>query len=138
MARLGNHVVGLIQNKDLDVLGSERLALHPVDNLTGSADDQMSIDPLAPLHHFTRQGELDLEAGHVSGHGSHGLLDDLNRQLPGGSNAKGLDGGGRVNNDAKQHAQNEGRRLSRTGLGLADDIPRRIGQDARQGLLLDG
>mmetsp|Transcript_7096 Transcript_7096/g.16997 ORF Transcript_7096/g.16997 Transcript_7096/m.16997 type:complete len:285 (+) Transcript_7096:968-1822(+) len=98
----------------------------------------MSIDPLAPLHHFTRQGELDLEAGHVSGHGSHGLLDDLNRQLPGGGNAKGLDGGRRVNNDAKQHAHNEGRRLSRTGLGLADDIPRRIGQDARQGLLLDG
>ena len=39
MARLGNHIVGLVQNKDLDVLGNERLALHPVDNLTGSADD---------------------------------------------------------------------------------------------------
>mmetsp|Transcript_21800 Transcript_21800/g.62065 ORF Transcript_21800/g.62065 Transcript_21800/m.62065 type:complete len:295 (+) Transcript_21800:631-1515(+) len=133
-----HHVIGLVQHKYLDLVGLDRFSFQPFHDFAGRSDDHVGIDGTLTARNLgARDGQLDLQTRHVGGHGLHGLVENLDGQFAGWRDAKGLGRCRLVHLDAVQHSKRECCRLSATRLGLTDEIARRVGQDARQRLLLD-
>ncbi|KAI3485038.1 hypothetical protein L1887_51711 [Cichorium endivia] len=127
------HVVRLVQHKHLDRRRLDALALDHVERLAWRAHDELRIDLLAALH-LVRQTEA---RGHIGelGHGAHHVHDlacELTRRRK-HDRLRLLE----CIVDAREHGEDEGGRLARAGLRLADHVLGRVLQQQRQCLFLD-
>lgn len=116
------HLVGLVEDEHLDVVGLEDTALdHVVDTAGGTNDDLGAV--LEGLHVLTDVGSTDTGMAvdvHEVTDGDDDLLDLLG-QLTGGSEDKGL-ASLEVGVDLLQGRDGESSSLSSTGLGLGNDV----------------
>lgn len=116
------HLVSLVEDEQLHVVGAQNTALDHVLNTAGGTDDDLGA--LAESGHvLTDVGTTDtgvaLEAHEVT-NGHHDLLDLLG-QLTGRSENQSL-AGLQVGVDLLESGDGEGGGLSGTGLGLSDHI----------------
>lgn len=130
------HVVRLVEHKDLNVLGVDDLFADEVLQLAGRADDDVLVN-LSTVLDFGN-GVCGGDVGELA----HGLDDghDLTRELAHGCEAYCLQGADEslrkgtweLSNlgcflfwvDASQHGEDEGGGFACTGLRLADHVPR--------------
>ena len=118
----GQHLVGLVETEDLDVVGAESTAVDHIEHTTRGADDD--LDTLLELGHvLTDVGTADTSVAldvHVVAEGNDDLL-DLLCELAGRGKDQRL---GALNAGLKalEDGNGEGRGLASTGLGLRDDV----------------
>lgn len=128
------HVVGLVQNKNLDTTAVQQLPPDHVHDGTGRTNNDLALKFLiAPAG--IGNGSGDHKAFHVLAH----LLNhthDLTCQFATGRKDKGLRGDGRQVH-AAQHVEGKGRSLASARLRLADKICGRVYEEKRESLLLD-
>ena len=118
----GQHLVGLVETEDLDVVGAESTAVDHVEHTTRGADDD--LDALLELGHvLTDVSAADASVAldvHVVAEGDDDLL-DLLRELAGRGKDQRLSALD-IRVDALEDGDGKGRGLASTGLGLRDDV----------------
>ena len=132
---LVKHVVGLVNNKNLQLRGVELLALAKIhDGSRSSHDDAASNTRLA--RDGAGNGGLDNQVLAELTNGLNNGL-DLAGKLSAGSKQKGLRLMGFGEVDARKNGKDESGSLSSTGLRLGNHVAGRVGEHQRQALLLD-
>jgi hypothetical protein len=120
----GQHLVGLVENEQLKVLGLEETSLHHVVDTSGGADNDVGATRLELLDVIlddgTTNASLDLDL-HVLSDGVHNVS-NLHRKLTGGGHDKCLavvgDTALGVGVDALEHTNGESTGLTSTRLSL--------------------
>lgn len=128
------HLVGLIEDEDLHVLGVEDIALEHVQDTSRGPDDDLDT-AAEDLDVVSDQGSTDAGVRGDLEELSEGLADLLGLlgELTGGCEDESL-GTGVVEIDILQDADAESRRLSSSGLGLGDGITAADDRDDPLGL----
>lgn len=118
----GQHLIGLIENEHLHVVGLKGTTVDHIEDTTGGSDNDLGTS-LEDLHVLTDVGTTNAGVAlnlHEVTEGNDDLLDLLG-QLAGGGEDKGLAlGVGEV--QLLESRDREGGGLSGTGLGLSNDI----------------
>ena len=131
------HLVGLVQDEVAHVVELEGALVNEVDDASGGADDDLG----AALERadLGTVGGTAVDGHHVQPAGAGGHVGDglgaLEGELAGGGQNEGLDHAV-TGVDGVEEREPEGRGLSGSGLGDADDVA--AGQQDRDRLLLDG
>lgn len=116
------HLIGLIEDEDLDVVGAEGVTAQKIDDTTGGTDNNVDSsvqDLLILLDVSSSNASVDLNLQVVSQVGDD--LADLVGQLTSGGQDKGLDVGVGVV-ELLQNSKSESGSLTSSRLGLTDDI----------------
>ncbi|KAK3818299.1 MAG: hypothetical protein J3R72DRAFT_36670 [Linnemannia gamsii] len=118
----GQHLIGLIEDEHLHVVGLEGTTVDHIEDTTGGSDDDLGTG-LEGLHVLTDVGTTNAGVAlnlHEVTEGNDDLLDLLG-QLAGGGEDEGLAlGVGKI--QLLESRDREGGGLSGTGLGLSNDI----------------
>ena len=134
------HLVGLVEDEDLDLAEDQVALLGQVEQPAGGADDDLDALLQRLDLRLERAAAVDgLHADAALGAGGGEVAGDLDAQLAGGDDDQRLRDAvaalGR-RDDALQHRDAEAEGLAGAGAGLADEVV--AGQRQRQGQLLDG
>jgi hypothetical protein len=130
------HLVGLVEDEHLHVVGLEEATLDHVLNTAGGTDDDLGA-VLEGLHVVTNAGAANAGVAlnvHEVANSDDDLLDLLS-ELTGGSQDQGL-AGLQLVVDLLEDGDREGGGLAGTGLGLGNDIVAL--DDGQDGAGLDG
>jgi len=117
------HLIGLIENEDLDVSGVDDLSGDHIEYTTGSSDDDLLRIGLESLNfdfHVVATNTSVTGGAHVVTKGENDLLDLLG-QFTGGAEDESLSARS-VDVDLLEARDGEGGGFTGTGLGLRDDV----------------
>ena len=131
------HLVGLVEDHDLDVLEAQQALAGEVEETPGGADDDLGAGlDLLDLSFVGLAAVDGRDDGGAVGGREGEVFGDLHAQLAGRHDDERLHAGLRVGTERLQQGEPETEGLARSGLGLADDVL--AGETHRNGLGLDG
>ncbi len=122
------HLVGLVEDDDLELVQPQRAAVHQVDRAAGGGDDD--VDALGQAAQLRADGGAAVDGEHAGAHApavAGDGLGDLQRELAGRGEDEAERGGAAgaaraLLAQALQHRQREGGRLAGAGRGLTDQV----------------
>ena len=122
------HLVGLVEHDDLELVEPQRAAVHQVDRPAGGGDDD--VDALGQAAQLRADGGAAVDGEHAGAHAAAVAgdgLGDLQRELAGRGEDEAERGGAAgaaraLLAQALQHRQREGGGLAGAGGGLTDQV----------------
>ena len=134
-ALLVQHVIGLVNNKDPELGGVELPAPDNISNRARRPDDDVCLDSLPAGEAARHSGSYVEPFTEMSDCADHVL--DLARELSAGGEGQCLGLVGLIEIDARQTSDGESSSLSRSRLGLGEEVLRRVAEHDRNPGALD-